>query len=142
MPQEFLDLRERCSSNVHASVVPGKTCQPSKHSSWLVILWSSTPRHPPSPRHPPLMPGLARRSPSPAVGSRPPDRTKRTKAKDAPTDDFCLSSYQRGYALESKRATLRRACIAHLSTTGPEISCKGVCIGRRIRMSRSVSFTA
>ena len=45
-------------------------------------------------------------------GGKPPARpTMRGKAKDAPTDDFCLSLSQRGYALESKRATLRSPCI-------------------------------
>ena len=40
----------------------------------------------------------------PSVGQPPARPTKRTKTKEAPTDKFCLSSYQRGYALESKRA--------------------------------------
>ena len=148
MLQEFLDLWERCSINVYASVVShrgGGACEdlvtlPAPILTGLPVKEGSTRLAKSTPRAVNARTGSTVSVPS---GGKPPARpTKRAKVKDAPTEEFCLSSSQYRYAFESKRATLRRACIAHLSTTGPEISFKGVCIGHRIRMSRSVSFTA
>ena len=147
MLQEFLDLWECCSINVHASVVSHRgggawedlMTLPAPILTGLPVKEGSTRLAKSTPRAVNARTGSTVSVPS---GGKPSARpTKRAKAKDAPTEEFCLSSYQREYALESRRATLRRACIAHLFTTGPEISRKGVCIGHRIGMSGSVPFT-
>ena len=133
MLQEFLDPCERCFMNVHASVLShrgggaGEDLDNPPSTGGVLA-------RPPSPCHPAVyakdwLDGLV-----PSGGSRPTVRTKRTKAKEAPTDGFRLSPYQRGYAQESKGATLWTPASLTV-TTGPEISCKGVCMMSRVPVS-------
>ena len=126
MLQEFLDLWESCSINVHASAVSHRgsgawedlRTLPALILTGLPVKENSTRLAKSTPRAVNARIGSTVSVPS---GGKPPARpTKRGKAKDAPIDDFCLSLSQRGYALESKRATLRSPCIEASSEPAAE----------------------